>query len=210
MYNNTKTSSSQTCIKGGDIAINGTYSANSMLNKLKSYTPEGIVNTFNPKGIYPFDIESSIKSMGIVVIPYNFYDLEKKYGLEVKERGCILGSVIATKNKIAMFYRQGVSNNCKRFTLAHELAHCCIDLNLDKSRGRISHIEYRKTFEDNFDISPKEYNANVFAGEILIPEEPLGYVINNLISPTILNLSIFFGVSEGVMEERLRILGYNI
>lgn len=179
-----------------------------ILNDLKRITPEEIVSMYNPEGIYPFDIFKMINNMGILVTSYDFSNLENTvFKKQVKDKGEILGAVVANSKKIAIFYDQNSSENRTKFTVAHELAHCCLDLNFDDSKGKLSHIEFRNNYLGN-SIDKKEYRANIFAGEILIPQKPLDYVIGNLMEPNILNLSKFFGVSQNVMYARLRYLGY--
>lgn len=183
------------------------YDTSHVLEELKTVTPEDIVNTYNPEGIYPFDILQVINKMGFLVVPYDFRQLEQTdFKEQVKEKGKILGAVIANNRKIAIFYDKDSSIHRINFTLAHELAHCCLDLNLDINSGRLSHMEFRNDSQDHFDI--KEYRANIFAGEILIPKKPLDYVFENLIEPSVYNLSKFFGVSQSVMRARLKYLGY--
>lgn len=183
------------------------YNTSRVLEELKTVTPEDIVNTYNPEGIYPFDILRVINEMGVLVSPYDFRQLEQTdFKEQVKEKGKILGAVIANNRKIAIFYDKDSSIHRINFTLAHELAHCCLDLNLDINSGRLSHVEFRNDSQGYFDI--KEYRANIFAGEILIPKKPLDYVFENLIEPSVYNLSKFFGVSQSVMRARLKYLGY--
>lgn len=173
----------------------GASNANKILKRINNLTPDKIIEKYNPDGIYPFDIAYAIRDMGILIAPYDF----KKMG-----RNKILGAVVANGTKIAILYDERSSDNRKRFTLAHELAHCCLGLDSENDSEKQIHIEFRNEFNNN----AKEYMANVFAGEILIPKEPLRYVINNLIDPSIHNLSTFFGVSENVMKARLKYLGY--
>lgn len=177
------------------------------LNMLKFYSSEEIVKQYNPDGIYPFNIKKIYDHMDIPVIPYDFKHIEQNaLRQEVETYGKISGAVVATDDKMAVFYSYDSNKPHIRFTLAHELAHCCLNLNLDTASGRMSHIEFRNACKNN--ITAEERNANIFAGEILIPTEPLNYVISNLICPSVYYLSKFFGVSENVMSERLKYLGY--
>ena len=97
---------------------------------------------------------------------------------------------------MGIFYRASDSINRRRFTMAHEIAHCCLhtDTLTDK------HIELRSSKTQN---DPREYNANVFAGELLIPESSLKMIYEQLLVPSLSGLSVIFQVSTNVMAKRL-------
>ena len=84
--------------------------------------------------------------------------------------------------------------------MAHELAH------LDENTPE--HIKFRN---DQANINDKkEYDANVFARELLIPEESLRYALENLIMPKVEILAQIFGVSLNVMKQRRSYLGLSL
>lgn len=91
----------------------------------------------------------------------------------------------------------------QRFTLAHELGHY------------ILHKEKNSEFKDavffrNETMDPMEYNANEFAGELLMPEKILRDRINKDGIRNIGELSELFGVSAGAMKYRILSLGYTL
>ena len=88
----------------------------------------------------------------------------------------------------------------QRFTLAHELAHCMLhsDSLINGS------LELRTAITTT---EPREREANILAGEILIPEKLLKSVLKNIHIPLLPILAKEFDVSENVMEARLRHLG---
>ena len=55
------------------------------------------------------------------------------------DAGSILGAAFSNGNNLAIFYKKNESLHRKKFTIAHELAHCCLDCPNDES----SHIEFR-------------------------------------------------------------------
>lgn len=82
------------------------------------------------------------------------------------------------------------------FTIAHELAHCCLHIK-DYDRP---HIEFRLADEEK---DRKEKDADIFAGELLIPLKRLRKVYTDLTVPTSSALASSFVVSISVMEARL-------
>ena len=88
----------------------------------------------------------------------------------------------------------------QRFTLAHELAHCMLhsDSLINGS------LELRTAITTT---EPREKEANILAGEILIPEKLLKSVLKSVRIPLLPILASEFDVSENVMEARLKHLG---
>ena len=171
------------------------------LKLLRQSSPNDLLYKFDLGNVFPVDIMKLLEKLDIKVIPYDFSNLEKNdYKNQVIEKGIILGAAVHSGDRIGLFYRQDDSEKRKRFTLAHELAHCC--LHMDENTPE--HIEFRN---DQANINDKkEYDANIFAGELLIPEGPLRYALENLIMPKVEILAQIFGVSLNVMKARLKYL----
>lgn len=158
----------------------------------------------------PIDLSPILRKYDISALPMDFSKIEELDGIAqfVAERGKILGILFSTNEKAAIFYNKDDrrdGHRC-RFTIAHELAHCCLT-------GAGAHIEFRL---DSRNPDPLEYKANVFAGELLIPTNLLHSILSELLFPTLAVLADIFAVSENVMFERLkyldikkRIIGYN-
>nr|VFK52558.1 MAG: protein of unknown function (DUF955) [Candidatus Kentron sp. TC] len=108
----------------------------------------------------------------------------------------------------------------KRFTIAHEIGH--LVLHIDPKTGVREFIDTKKTLarrDYHWDI--KEYEANNFAAQLLMPIDLLNECGNRLISsyitktgkdkmPTsafILEMSDLFDVSEPAMRFRLKNIG---
>ena len=126
----------------------------------------------------------------------DFSQIEQKAGLV---QGSILGTAISSGDKLGIFYRGKDTYNRQRFTIAHELAHCC----LHSDNLEITHVELRmQNAEDN-----REIEANIFAGELLVPNEILLNEYKKFIIPSLTVLSDIFNVSVNVMEARLNYLG---
>jgi Zn-dependent peptidase ImmA (M78 family) len=115
----------------------------------------------------------------------------------------ILGALATNGDRAAIFCRveDKEDSHRYRFTIAHELGHCC--LNHFPVDGSTVHLVFRK---DGNTTDEDEIAANVFAGELLIPKESLLCVIDELLVPTVKVLADIFDVSNTVMSERLKYL----
>lgn len=150
--------------------------------------------SFNP----PIDISQLLDNIGISTIAKDFSEIEKLKGVPY---GSILGAAFSNDNDLAIFYKKSDSLHRKKFTIAHELAHCCLDCPNDES----SHIQYRTDSKLADDIE-KEKRANIFAGKLLIPKKTLITYCNKLIIPSLTELAKIFDVSISVMTARLEYL----
>lgn len=162
-----------------------------ILEKIHNKTAEELLKQYDVYDTIPIDLEKLAKKIGISVIPGNFAVLEKKLN-----KSDILGLVLITGNQAAIVYRDSDSINRKRFTIAHELAHCC---HLDPSTTE-PHVEYRI---DEIDKDESEKEMDIFAGELLIPLQKLKEVYLSLTIPSSKVLAKKFRVSIKVMEARL-------
>ncbi len=162
-------------------------------------TPEMLLETCGEVSV-PVDIEKLLKQNGIIYSAMDFTPLEKE--TSEKMVGQILGAVILDKDDVCILYAKNSTTNRKRFTLAHELAHCCLDAD-NLSAGQ-PHVEFRI---DEASGSGKERVANIFAGKLLIPKNKLEEMYDSLIAPLSDVLAKEFQVSVSVMEARLQYLG---
>ena len=64
-----------------------------------------------------------------------------------------------------------------------------------------------KDFRKRNEYENLEYSANIYAGQLLVPEHKLKEVLNKLIMPSLKSLSELFTVSSNVMRARLDYLG---
>lgn len=165
-----------------------------ILQELKGKKAIELLNEYKISLTPPIDISLLLKKIGIFEIPFDFSEIEE---IMQYEKGDVLGAIYAKSDTLSIFYRSSDSLNRRRFTLAHEIAHCCLDADeLEKQ-----HIELRSSQNAN---TPKEYKANIFAGELLIPELSLKRIHGQfLIAPSLSDLSNIFKVSTTVMAARL-------
>lgn len=117
--------------------------------------------------------------------------------LEKIKRASIAGLVLLTDNdNIGIFYNQNSSIIRKRFTIVHEIGHCCLHGEILKDW----YIEFlnKDGLENNHEIE-----ATVFASKLLIPEDSLRRVYVQLILPSSYGLADIFGVPVSLMKYRL-------
>lgn len=165
-----------------------------ILEKLRDKTPENLLKEYQISLVPPIDISLLMQRIGIKEIPFDFTELEKLMNLET---GDIIGTVFAKNDELGIFYKASDSLNRQRFTIAHEIAHCCLDTDALKTK----YIELRSSQTEN---TLKEYNANVFAGKLLIPKISLDKIHSKfLLAPPLSVISKIFEVSTTVMAARL-------
>ncbi len=186
------------------------------IEKIRGMSAPELLEYCGQKDAVPVSLSTILKTVGISAIPYNFSEMETSYrkSYQSTKNVHILGAIAATDENAAIFYNEKYkcdSHRC-RFTIAHELAHCCLanDSRLTKDRFL---LELRTDDDEPNDC---ERAANVFAGELLIPKTNLYDVIDQLLLPSVYNLAKIFDVSYNVMLERLDYLkpsfsisGYN-
>lgn len=191
-----------------------------ILETLKGKDADYVLDTWGSRNSFPIDVVSVAKKIGIQLGSIDFTDLEKTSAFKdlVNERGHILGAVFVDEEDVQIVYSNKLPNEKKfkhlsddekrekllrrqRFTIAHELAHCCLHMNGKEN----DHIEFR-TDQINYD-DPDEFAANIFAGELLIPTDIIVTICNILKNNIrISQLSDIFRVSKHVMNARIKYL----
>lgn len=170
-----------------------------ILKKIKNKDPYELLREYGIPFTPPIDVAELIKKIGISTISFDFSDVED--ALKVS-RGQILGAAFSNGNNLAIFYKKDDSFHRKKFTIAHELAHCCLHC----ANNEAYHYEFRQEpFESDLSETEleKEREANIFAGKLLIPKETLMKNYDKLIVPSLTSLAQIFDVSASVMAARL-------
>lgn len=165
-----------------------------VIKNIQGKNAEQVLNDYGVIDTIPIDLNKLLQLIGIASSPYDFTALENTL-----KKGEILGLVLSEGEKAAILYRNTDSVKRQRFTIAHELAHCC----LSTESSSKSHVEYRL---DNDDKTENEIAADIFTGELLIPLKKLAEVYLLLDYPFSTILANKFGVSVAVMEARLNYL----
>lgn len=176
------------------------------ISNLYGLSANDLLSITNQIDKYPVDLKLILNHFNISALPLDLDALKSNLSDDYKEIE-ILGALVSKDSGSAIFYNKNFKEGHRyRFTIAHELAHACLN-------GPSNHIEFRiKGIPDN----DKEVIANTFAGALLIPENTLKIVLSKLILPTVKNLSEIFEVSENVVRARLdylniesKVFGFN-
>lgn len=169
-----------------------------ILEAIRGRTPNELLEIYNMNIAPPIDLAQLLQKIGISTIVKDFSEMEASKGMD---HGSILGAAISNGDNLTIFYRQKDNFHRRKFTIAHELAHCCLHC----PENRSSHIQYRlKPFVNLTEKElEKEREANIFAGELLIPEDILMKYYKQMIVPSLTSLAEIFDVSTSVMAARL-------
>lgn len=144
----------------------------------------------------PVDLDLVLEKLGVIKVPSSFEDLEDTMG---KKRGSISGLVLFNEKDVGIYYKKDDTIAQKRFTIAHELGHCCLHGN----KLQDNHIEMlckEQVIDEN---DTEEIEANLFARQLLIPEQWLKDIHSKLILPSLYKLSEIFEVPQELMLRRL-------
>lgn len=163
------------------------------IKKIQGKTAYEILNDYGNKNEIPINLEVILKNIGISALPMDFTYLEEKMN-----KGHILGLVLSNNKNAVIYYSAHDTSHRQRFTIAHELGHICKHLRVDTTD--YPYIDWRIDKQINNTI---EENANIFAGELLIPLHKLKEEYLALGSYRSKDLAKRFGVSVNVMEKRL-------
>lgn len=152
----------------------------------------------------PIDIEQILDNWEIDTVAVSFEELQKELPLK---NNIITGLAYAQGDDLFILYSKDSNKPNSRFTLAHELGHCCIHMNVDSS----CHIELQ-TVGDVLNVSqerfkmfnrPKEEEADRFARDLLIPTNALLLLLKKKKMLSLKQLADFFVVPIEQMQIKL-------
>lgn len=175
-----------------------------IISEIQGKSADDLLRMSDQASSFPIDLEKLLETLKISCEPVDF----EKMG---DSKGEILGALAINGDKAVIFYRDqdAKDSHRSRFTIAHEIAHACLS---NKQFPSVS-VHFRR---DGDAEDTEELAANIFAGELLVPERMLNVVIGKLLRPSVKGLSNIFDVSERVVIARLKhlrvkdeILGYN-
>lgn len=171
------------------------------LKELQGKTPIELLQEYNMNDFIPVDVNKLLEKMNIQTYSIDYENIEKSPTISpfIKEKGKILGTVMLRDDDIVITYRKSDPIHRKRFTVAHELAHCCIG---DDFGDKF--IQFRNDLISRTDEI--EIKCNTFAGELLIPEHIIKILHKGVPIFPLEKISKVFDVSQSVMAERLDIL----
>ena len=171
-----------------------------VLNRLDGVRAEDLVNDFRLYTSLPINLNGILNHYDISVFPSDFEAMSQFENIreEVSTKGEILGAVTVDEDDVKIFYRKDDNKHRQKFTIAHELAHCCLNASELTEKG---HIEFRTDIESSSD--EKEMQANIFAGELLIPKKLIDLIYDKVETVDLKYISEIFDVSQNVMRARL-------
>lgn len=152
----------------------------------------------------PVDIEQILSTWQINTAAVSFEELQKVLPLKNNK---ITGLAYAKGNDLLVLYSKDSKKADSRFTLAHELGHCCLHMDVTSS----SHIELQ-TVGDVLNVSQnkfvifnrqKESEADRFARDLLIPTNALILLLKKENNFSLKQLANFFVVPVEQMEIKL-------
>ena len=185
------------------------------ISNIRKKTAQELLELCKQTNRVPVDLKSILKQLNISCLPYDFTELDNAF--RNSDSSCvdnpILGALVTNGDKAVILYRDKdlEDGHRYRFTIAHELAHACLE-HYSISHKSV-HLAFRHEKSENI---RQEHEANVFAGELLIPQESLDHVLKQMFLPSVDYLADIFAVSKTVMHARLKqlnisknIIGYN-
>ena len=163
-----------------------------VLERMNGLSPEDILKMCGQYDNVPVDLDEVIRSLQVIKKAAPLEDVAK-----ATKRSHIAGLVVLNGDNVGIFYNVNDSIKQKRFTIAHEIGHCCLHGDILKN----GYIEF--LHKDGFE-NEHEIEASVFASKLLIPAETLREIYNRLILPSLSGLADIFGVPIHIMEHRLK------
>lgn len=160
------------------------------IKELNGKSAEEILKLSN-QNTPPINLDEILSILDVKKYSASFEDLEKL------ENCPISGLVLLHKDDIGIFYKANDSIEKKRFTIAHELGHCC----MHGEKLKNGYIEY--LYGNRQNNSEDEEAASFFAKRLLIPENLLKDIHAKLRKPSLKGLADIFEVPIDVMKERL-------
>jgi Zn-dependent peptidase ImmA (M78 family) len=197
------------------------------LERLCGKSAEYILDTYGNKYSYPVDIVQIVRNIGGISLgSKDFTELDKLISKD-NENAHIIGAVRVLENGLQIIYADRLDKEKdslypdmtprqrneklirrQRFTIAHELAHCCLHIDATQKKN---YIELRS---ENVDIGDayKEKVANIFAGELLMPRlildafilNPKKYGVNMGEEVSVKKMADAFLVNNHTMLARLK------
>lgn len=167
------------------------------LNEVSGMTPAKLLESCtNGVNSYAVDVGAILTKLGISFYEYDFTESNQEM-FSCNSTGEIVGAIVLRGNDLSVFVSSKCSEEEQRFIMAHELGHCC----LHSATLKNNKVEYSK--KSNFVANKHEDEADLFAMELLIPEDSLRTVYKNLLVKSLSVLSKVFCVTIDVMRRRM-------
>lgn len=169
-------------------------------------------NLIGSKVSFPLDVEQFC---------FLLWKVETEY-VSIAREDDIFGKFLFQRKKILINTASSFSQGNELFTLAHEAGHVALHTSYGKQAyNQLALLKVKKDSDGIFcrvnptNFDPLEYQANVYAAELLIPKKVLsdefGYLGFKIdLSKKGAELLSFFGVSKKVLQIRLNTLEYEV
>ena len=179
-----------------------------LLEGLKGMGADELLKKYHLENSVPVDLDKLTENLGINIYEVDFTKMTDYVGKTGEKKADkmqflsdVLGILLPMENQIAIVLKPNLSYHRKRFTIAHEIDHCCLNDEL-----KSSHIEFRHSVFSSDIHNQKEIAANIFAGELLMLEEAVKKVCAKFFVPEINAIAKVFQVSVSVASKRLNYL----
>jgi len=150
----------------------------------------------------PINVIEICKAWGISIFEDDFGYVENDLGSDKnKVAFTIAGAIITSPSQKAIYVRKSDSYFKKKFTIAHELGHYFLQ-HREKSK-----TEEVVTVSFSGDRNPEEQKMDVFASELLMPENMVRDYHKGKVFALLWEIADYFKVSELDMKNRLNKLG---
>ncbi len=151
-----------------------------------------VLSTLWPEGLFPVDPVTISKRLGLQVVE-----------TELPEN--VSGALIKEKEKDPVIVLHKFDhNNRKRFSCAHELGHYISRTESNDIAQQYEYIDLRSDLAAN-GTDQKEIFANIFAANLLMPEEEVNLLFRK--KKQHFEMALHFGVSPDSLKYRLKSLG---
>jgi len=150
----------------------------------------------------------ALADAGIVTPPVSPHRVAQQLGIQVRYKAVdrdISGFISRRGDAAVVGINTHHHLNRQRFTLAHEIGHFCLH---GSKELYIDHVPKFRDVKSSKAVDPEEIEANLFAAELLMPEEFLmkdmaAMEDDRMTSEAVANLAKRYGVSPEAMRTRL-------
>ncbi len=171
------------------------------LGELNGKKPEDFLGDMHRA---PINIEKVLLDKNVDICNVDFSVLENNLPIKNLE---ITGMAYAKEDDLRILLANNLDELEKRFTLAHELAHCCLHITPTHSYHVELHTNYDMLGNQNQKIEiiniSKEKEADAFARKLLIPKKMLLCLLSERNDLSIEKLSEIFMVPIKQMKKRI-------
>lgn len=150
---------------------------------------------------------NGLRSAFSLTYPLDLLELAKKLNIKVYNSDLeadISGAVISEGGNTSIYLNQNHAETRNLFTFGHELGHFILHHDILDEEGGI--ISFRDTSKKDY----KEYEADYFSAELLMPKDEMLKVAFDECKNTTKELAEHFGVSQQSMNIRIKAINNEV